>query len=246
MLDYSKPIPSEYWQRIEHGGQLVSDSYKGKRLSIYVPYGYDSNKEYPIFYFKMGTNNKAEQFWTYPGITSHYEYVIDNLIERGEIEPTIIVVIQGNPAGGSWLPENAYGLICYIEGRYRSYARGDAAKIVESAPHRAVGGWSLGAIECRTVLVNDRKNDFWKCFGWYDIQSGYNSKGMNKISNIPFVGCAAGTNDDPSCVKFTADCMKYFQGTKDTAQVVRGYTHMIKYQLAYFYNAIRYFFGRNE
>jgi hypothetical protein len=172
--------------------------------------------------------------------------VIDNLIERGEIEPCIVVSIQGNPPGGSWLPENAYGLICFVEGKLTTYACRDANKIIESAPHRAVGGWSLGAIECRTILVNDKKNDAYKYFEWYDIQSGYNSKGMDKISKIPFVGCAAGSRDDVGCIKFTADCAKYFVGTENRAQIVDGYTHMIKYQLAYFYNAIRFFFGRNE
>ena len=241
MLDYSIKIPSEYWNKCEHGGQIVVDQYNGKTLNIYVPYGYTNEKEYPVFYFKMGTNNTAAQFWTYPGYTSHFEYVIDNLIERKEIQPCIVVSIQGNPPNKSWLPENAYGLVCYVEGKYRSYAKGDAAKIIESAPYRAVGGWSLGAIECRTMIVNDRKNDFYKMFGFYDIQSGYNSKGMDKIDKTPFVGCAAGTNDDPSCVKFTADCMRFFEGGKNKAQIVQGYTHMIKYQLNYFYNAIKAF-----
>lgn len=243
MLDYSQKIPAEYWNVTKAAGALVDDSYKGKALCIYVPAGYDPQKEYDVFYFKMGTNNTARQFWTYPGYTSHFERVIDNIIERGEIRPCIIVAIQGNPPGKSWLPENAYGLVCYVEGKYRSYAKGNADLIIDSAKHRAVGGWSLGAIECRTILVNDKRNDFWKMYGWYDIQSGYNSSGMGTISRLPFVGCAAGSNDDIGCIKFTGDCAKLFIGTQNKAQIVPGYSHMIKFQLNYFYNAVKYFFG---
>lgn len=53
MLDYSIPIPAEYWNKIEQGGTLTDDSYAGKKLCIYTPYSYDPNKKYDIFYFKM-------------------------------------------------------------------------------------------------------------------------------------------------------------------------------------------------
>jgi hypothetical protein len=239
-----KQIPKDYWKPCEKSGTLVHDRYKGKDLVAYLPHGYSKEKEYPIFYFKMGMNNSALQFWTFLPYTSHFEYVIDNLIDREEIEPCIIVSIQGNSgAEAGWLQVNAYGMICYVEGKVRTYAQGDASKIIESAPHRAVGGWSMGAIETRTMLVNELKNDFWRMFGYYDIQSGYNSKGMNTISNVPFVACVAGSNDDPKCVAFTRDCERYFKGSKNYAKVVKGFTHSIQYQLIYFYNAIKDFAG---
>lgn len=240
MLDYSIPIPKDYKTPANRRGTLVKDRYKDKNLVIYVPHGYTSEREYPVFYFKMGTNNTAGQFWNYLGYTKDFNNVIDHLIENNEIQPCIIVSIDGNGAGNSkWLPENAYGLICYVEGKYQSYAMGDAAKIISSAPHRAIGGWSLGAIECRNILVD--KPEIAKCFGWYDIQSGYNAKGMDKIDTLPFVGCVAGSADDPPCVTFTKTCMGYT--TVDLAQIVKGYTHLITYQIAYFYNAIRFFFS---
>lgn len=249
MLDYSKQIPTEYREECAHKGKLVLEKYKGKTIDVYIPYGYSPEKMYPIFYFKMGWGNTAKQFFTYEGYTSHFEYVLDNLIDREEIEPCIVVSIDGETKG-SWLPENAYGLICFVEGKLTTYACRDANKIIESAPHRAVGGWSYGAIECRTMLVNERNNDFWRYFGWYDIQSGYNSSGMNSISGIPFVGCVAGSNDDPKCVRFTADCAKFFMEKeklkKDHAQIVSGCRHAINFQVRYFYNAIRYFFQKQN
>ena len=248
MIDYSVKIPEAYWKRTKHCGTLVDDAYNGKGLCIYLPDGYDPGNAYDIFYFKMGTNNTARQFWTFKGHTSNFENVIDHLIENGEIRPCIIVSIQGNSAGMSdWLPDNAYGLLCYIEGKYTTYAYRDAAKIITSAPHRAIGGWSLGAIECRNVLVNEKRNDFWKAYGWFDLQSGYNPAKMDTISEVPFVGCVAGTADDPKCVTFTKKCAVYFakdkKYEKNHAQLVPGYSHAIMYQLNYFYNAVKYFFG---
>ena len=248
MLDYSIPIPKEYWNKPEESGVVLNDAVNGKKICVYIPYGYNPENCYDVFYFKMGTNNKATQFFTWPGIFSNFNYVIDNLIKRGEIRPSIIVSIDGEGPNRSWLPDNAYTLVCYVEGKYTSYAKRNADLIIESAPHRAIGGWSLGSIECRTMLVNDNGNNYWNMFGWYDIQSGYNANKMNTISPIPFVACVAGSRDDRSCINFTNTCKKYFLETpgleKNVAQVVPGYTHMIKYQLNYFYNAIKHFFAK--
>lgn len=247
MLNYSIPIPKKYWTAVDQGGKVVMDSFKGHNLACYLPFGFTADKKYDIFYFKMGTNNKASQFWNWPGYVNNFNYVIDNLIANGEIKPCVIVVIDGEKPNQSWLPANAYDLICYVEGKVLSYANKDPNQIIPSAPHRAVGGWSLGSIECRTMLVNEKKNDYWKMFGWYDIQSGYNATNMDKISPIPFVGCAAGSVDDPNCVKFTKTCKKYFtqkqELLKNVAQIVPGYSHMITCQLNYFFNAIQFFFG---
>ena len=114
MLDYSIPIPAEYWNKIEQGGNLTDDAYAGKKICIYTPYGYDPNQKYDIFYFKMGTNNPARQFWTFSGQTSHFEYVIDNMIFRNEIKPCIIVSIDGNKPNTGCLQYNAEGLIYYV------------------------------------------------------------------------------------------------------------------------------------
>lgn len=248
MLDYSIPIPREYWEKTD-GGAIVHDQYNGRRLCVYLPKDYDGEKQYDIFYFKMGMNNTSEEFWNFPGHISHFEYVIDHMIAEKEIKPCVIVSIDGEKLGGSWLPENAYSLICYVEGKVHSYADKDAEKIISSRKHRAIGGWSLGSIECRTMLVDAKRNGYYKAFGKWDIQSGYNSDGMSGIDPEVFVGCAAGSRDAVGCVAFTRDCKAIFERTpalqKNYAQIVPGYTHAIEYQVRYFYNAIRHFFSDN-
>ncbi len=71
---------------------------------------------------------------------------------------------------------------------------------------------------------------------------------MDKIDPLPFVGCAAGSKDDGGCITFTKTCAQYFAANpalnKNVAQIVNGYQHYIKYQVNYFYNAIKYFFHK--
>ena len=240
MLDYSKPIPKEYWKKTANGGVLVEDHYGGKTLMAYLPFGFHRDKQYDIFYFKMGMGNTAKQFWSFPPYTSHFEYVIDNLIDRCIIKPCIIISIDGEREDG-WLQYNALGLVKYVESKVRSFADRDMspANLIKTAGHRALGGWSLGSIESEEILKNTCRNDYYKMFGFYDIQSGYTAKGMDKISKEPFVGCVAGSADDPKCVAFTKACAAF--DTVDKAQIVPGYTHAIQFQVRYFYNAIQCF-----
>ena len=251
-LDYSIKIPKEYWNKPVNEGRFVSDTYCGRKVVAYLPYGYDKTKVYNCCYFKMGTSNSAEQFWTYPGYISHFEYVIQNLIDRGEIEPTVVVSVQGNPPNQGWIQYHALGLVQFVESKISTYAKFDVTpgNLIATANHRAIGGWSLGSIETVRMLCNDQFNDYYKMFNFYDIQSGYNPTGMNKIDPKPFVGCVAGSNDDPNCVRFTNQCANYFATipdlNKNKAQIVPGYTHMITYQLNYFFNAIKVFFPLTE
>ena len=252
ILDYSEKIPDSYWQKPAQCGQLVEDNYNGKGLCAYLPFGFDNKTPLNVAYFAMGTNNKATQFFNWPGYFKNFNHVIDNLIQNGEIEPVVIVVIDGNKPNTAWLKYNALGLVQYVEGKVLSYANLDTSipSLVNSSVHRSCGGWSLGSIDLARLVVNDIGNDFYKLFHWYNIQSGYNATGMDKIDPDLFVSCVCGSADDGGCVTFTSQCMKYFNQNPplnhDVAQIIRGYTHMISYQLNYFYCAIRYFFGTDK
>ena len=247
MIDFSKLIPADFWNKCDKCGQLVADSYNNKGLMAYLPYGFHRDNQYDIFYFKLGTNNKAAQLFNYPPYVNHFEYVLDNLIDRCIIKPCIVIAIDGNRPNQGWLQTNALGLVQYVETKVRSFAdrNVEAANLIKTRSHRAVGGWSLGAIECRTMLINGTHNDFYKIFGYYDIQSGYNATGMATIDPAVLVRCVCGSRDDGGCVVFTSQCLKYFTEMpklkKDKAQIVSGYTHSIQYQVRYFYNAIQEF-----
>lgn len=72
-------------------------SFRGteRRLSVYLPAGYDvSDKRYPVLYLLHGKGGD-ENAWIEQGRAAE---ILDNLIARGEAEPMIVVMPNGNMA----------------------------------------------------------------------------------------------------------------------------------------------------
>lgn len=232
-LDYSVPIPSNYKSSTIQKGSVSYDSFNGRTIGIYTPYGYNAATAYSIFYFKMGMNGTAQQFWN-GGLGN----IIDNLILNGEIKPIIFVTIQGESGSNVWLNPNIGGLVSYVESKYHTYG---------TPSTRALGGWSQGSIEVENVLVNSNKNNYYQLFAWFDIQSGYSNSGMYTIDSSPFVGVVAGSKDDPPCITFTKAVAEKWAAnpsySKNVTQIVDGYDHYQTSQLNYLYNAIRFIFS---
>ena len=65
-----------------------------RRLSVYTPYGYESNpkKKYPVLYLLHGAGGD-EEAWISMGRAAQ---ILDNLIEKGLAEPMIVVMPNGN------------------------------------------------------------------------------------------------------------------------------------------------------
>ena len=64
-----------------------------RRLTVYTPAGYESgNKRYPVFYLLHGMGGD-ENAWSELGRASQ---ILDNLIARGDAEPMIVVMTNGN------------------------------------------------------------------------------------------------------------------------------------------------------
>ena len=240
-LDFSKPIPSDYWSAASKQGLIKDDYYNGKHISIYTPPGYSASMTCNTFYFKMGSGNNASQMWNFSGAISNFNYVIDNLVIRGDIKHTIIVTIDGG-GEANWYNSNASGLVGYIESRYN---------VSHSPSCRAIGGWSLGAMDTVNYMVSNSG-----LFGWIDVQAATSSSvnaAFYNMSSSPCVCIANGASDSYS-VKFTQDADKLFRGqsvngfaatnkfSKNIAQVVPG-THAITSQVQFFYNAIKFFFN---
>ncbi len=66
-----------------------------RRLTVYTPYGYETNKKtkYPVLYLLHGAGGD-EEAWISMGRTAE---ILDNLIEKGLAEPMIVVMPNGNP-----------------------------------------------------------------------------------------------------------------------------------------------------
>lgn len=97
-------IPGErtenYWESKSKHGTIHQIWYESptlgitRRMYVYTPYGYESgNDSYPVLYLFHGAGGD-EDAWTNMGRTRQ---IMDNLIEKGEAVPMIVVMPNGNP-----------------------------------------------------------------------------------------------------------------------------------------------------
>ncbi len=151
---------SEYYKEATQRGNLKSVWYDSptigfqRRLTVYTPYGYESNprKKYPVLYLLHGSGGD-EEAWSSMGFARQ---ILDNMIEKGQAEPMIVVMPNGNPwqqsAKTLMLPEKEFqrndpttanlyvnslvkDIIPFIEKNYRTIAKPEG---------RAVAGLSMG------------------------------------------------------------------------------------------------------
>ena len=125
-----------------------------RRMTIYTPYGYENNPrgKYPVLYLLHGAGGD-EEAWISMGYTRQ---IMDNMIEKGEAEPMIVVMPNGNPwqeaAKTYGLPERQFDwrdpafanlyvnsivkdIIPYVEKHFRT---------INKPEGRAVAGLSMG------------------------------------------------------------------------------------------------------
>ncbi|MCQ2148304.1 MAG: esterase [Bacteroidales bacterium] len=145
-------------------GQIVKRWYNStahgyaRRLTVYLPYGYDQGKQkYPVLYLQHGGGGD-EDCWTVMGRVAQ---IMDYLIEKGKAKPMIIVMPNGMPIHEAsadvmmpeqWVEDMASSdfmdgtnhvkslyadIIPFIEKNYR---------VVAKKSHRAVAGLSMGGI----------------------------------------------------------------------------------------------------
>lgn len=124
-----------------------------RRMTIYTPAGYTSERRYPVLYLLHGMGGD-EEAWTELGRTS---FILDNLIAEGKAEPMIVVMPNGNGLQIAAPGYTSEGL--YVTTPQRSLAPegsfesefADVVAYVDSAystlsdrSHRAIAGLSMG------------------------------------------------------------------------------------------------------
>lgn len=126
---------------------------------VYLPYGYDEASEQPynVFYFVHGHGETAISFFQNEnGLLCK---LLDHMLENRDMAPTLIVstsYVYGTPVDYypdadpycEALPQELVNdLIPLIESRYHTYTEStDVAGITVSRKHRAIGGFSMGAV----------------------------------------------------------------------------------------------------
>lgn len=97
-------VPGERSENYFPASQRGSLSYRwydseilglNRRLTVYTPYGYEAKtrRKYPVLYLLHGAGGD-EEAWTSMGRAAQ---ILDNLIEKGQAEPMIVVMPNGNP-----------------------------------------------------------------------------------------------------------------------------------------------------
>ncbi|MBR6717606.1 MAG: family 43 glycosylhydrolase [Oscillospiraceae bacterium] len=201
-----KEAPSKYFSQPANHGTVVKENYTGingaKTMYVYLPYGYNENTKYNVFYLMHGGGEDENTCFNNPDID--IDLMLDNMIANGEIEPMIVVTPTFNKcpdgAGDVW-DEMRRTIIPYVEGKYSTYAEGtslDALK--KSRYHRGYGGFSMGGGSTWNCFINNLD-----IMAYYMPLSGHCWGGAGAITqaidkfgfkqNEYFVLAATGTED---------------------------------------------------
>ncbi len=164
---YTAAVPAGYFEQASKQGSVDRIDYDSKDYAgdgsdivktayVYTPYGYDPNdeeKRYDILYLMHGWGGQAGEYFSYG------KDLFDNLIEKGDIDPIIIV-------SPSFYHENSdhdfsgsinefrhfhldfeENLMPVVESTYHTYVTGTTPEELKaSRDHRAFGGFSLGSV----------------------------------------------------------------------------------------------------
>ena len=147
-----------------------------KTAYVYLPYGYDSEKEYNILYLMHGTGDD-EKYWL--KTNPYNKIMLDNMIADGDIQPLIVVpptfYVEDDCADDldqltySFAKELRNDLMPEIESSYSTYAKSaDAKGFSESRDHRAFAGLSRGAVTTYHSAIC-QSLDY---FSWFGTFSG--------------------------------------------------------------------------
>ncbi len=249
----------------------VYSSNLTKSAYVYLPYGYDSSKQYDIMYMMHGGGGNESSIFIESTVMKKY---LDNMIMNGDIEPMIVVTPTFNNAEGSDMTSNAKNfwnelakdIIPAVEGKYSTYAAStSAADLKASRGHRAFSGFSMGSLTAWYVFLNEL--DYFKyvmplsgdCWAGSTadekaaaVENAAKKSGYAKDEY--FLMCATGTKD----IAYTAmneqiEAMKKltdtFTFTSDFSKgnlyflTCEGGTHYWDgYIVDYIYDALPYFF----
>lgn len=252
---WAQKLPSSYKIKSEEQGKIdyikydTIDYTNNNRITkdavVYLPFGYDENEKYDVFYLMHGWTGHAGDFFQYSNIIN----ILDNMICNNDINPLIVVsaTFDADNKGQNWSRsveelepfhmdfENA--LMPYIESHYSTYAKSTSKKdLMESRDHRAFGGFSLGAIVTWYMFKYDL--DYIKYFlpmsgdAWYISTFGglyYPKETVDEIEKIVkdsdldyFIAAYLGTND-----------ARYNQVDNQMVEMLKR--NIFKYNFVYYY-----------
>ena len=283
-------IPHEYFSTAQEQGTLVDLNYTTyesfsyaeksqelqKRAVVYLPYGYNEQEKYNVFYLMHGGwSNETTTLGT-PESPAAMKNVLDNAIADGKIPPLIVVCPTYNNTSGEdsasyslalQLTRNYHNelindLIPAVEGKYSSYAESTSADgLIAARDHRGFGGFSMGSVT--TWRTFEYCLDYFRYFapssGSLTTDGGYMDdivKNSGYAWNDFFLVTMTGTEDFAASAfeqqienMQSYDSFRYSDTEKDgnlTFRIKKGYSHNGTAATEYIYNALRWFWNSNQ
>ena len=172
MKDYTKRVPKEYYEAIDNGGRLEEITYPSvvyckdkapvtKRALVYLPAGYDeSKKDYRVLYLMHGGGGNEEEFFYGQDRSLSLLHILDNMIERGDLEPLIVVTpsFYYSDSQSALHDIKEAGVLTKF---YHNEFRNDLLPVIDSKyrtiadrEHRAFSGFSMGSETTWEVFLN--------------------------------------------------------------------------------------------
>lgn len=293
LMNKTNSVPVNYEQEAEQRGEVVRIDYDTRDYAegtgavrtntayVYLPYGYEENtdRRYNVLYFVHGHYGTAASF--FQDENGLLRKLLDHMTENGDMAPTIVVSPSynyGNPTPNyvdadpycEALPQELVNdLIPIVESRYRTYAEStDAAGLESSREHRAIGGFSMGAVT--TWYALEHTLDYFKFFMPVsaDCWSLGEFAGMNRpaetaeylagiIRQSPYadtgfyIWAASGTDDSAYRetlvqVEAMAQLTDVFPLSNLTFHEKDGARHEFRPMAEYLYNALPFFFPHGQ
>lgn len=289
LLNKTLPVPTEYNQESALKGSVVQIDYdtqnyvegngemRKNTAYVYLPYGYEevSDQCYDVFYFVHGHGETAASF--FQNENGMLCKLLDHMIGNGDMAPTIVVsasYVYGNPVEHypdadpycEALPQELVNdLIPIVESRYHTYTENtDFAGIKASREHRAIGGFSMGAVT--TWYALEHTLDCFKYFmpissdSWslgrfagmdYPTETAEYFANIVRSSTSPendfYIWACSGTNDVAynriwSQVQAMAQLTDVFSVNNLTFHEQDGARHEFRSLAEYLYNALPFLF----
>ncbi len=132
-----------------------------KQCRVYLPYGYDSSKQYDILYLMHGFYGNIRTILEGTVGGRRLQYVVDHLIADGRMRPIIIVTptLTDYYTTSNWIKfpkELREDLIPAVESKYSTYSRSTSAEdLIAARDHRAFSGFSMGGTTTWNVFQYD-------------------------------------------------------------------------------------------
>lgn len=265
-----KEAPGNYLNPCSQSGKIITENYSGingnNTLKVYLPYGYDENKRYNIFYLMHGGGENENTIFSND---VKLNYILDNMIMNHELDPLIVVTPTFNKCeAATFYKEFRASVVPFVEGKYSTYAKSTSeADIAASRMHRAYGGFSMGS--CSTWAVccycmdivgyfMPLSGDNWESNSAYGkaktVADEIDKLGLQKDQY--FIFCATGSEDiaypnmNPQIDEMKK--MNQFVYNSDLSQgnfyylVAQGKTHWWGYVRHYIYDILPSFFHENQ